>query len=226
MTSTCIPSREPIATGLEVFIAGIRQGPGYRLSIILQLPMQNNSLDPGLTNVTRSLAINAYLLWEVRDDESTNSWFESLEQRFCADRLSIFVSRLSQLIGTRILSVSSTSYKPYGASAALLVGQEQHFLAHLDASHIAAHSYFEASEQFGQFRLEIEISTCGSGHPQILIGEGLPNLAREDLDASSLRFEGYELDFHPAPERGGSYVELVRTGLRPVIDRAVNAMRK
>ncbi len=207
-------------------------------------------LNPNLTNITRSLAINAYQVWDQRNNESVECWFDELQEKFSAEKLSGFVTNLSRRIGARILSVSSAPYEPYGASAALLVGQEQHYLAHLDASHIAAHSYFEASDSFALFRLEIEISTCGSNSPQMLINDvlekscadflqldyrvrgavwnsgGGPNLAREELDHKALKFDGYTCEEYSSPGRGACYAELIRSDPGLPIRTAIEEMRK
>ena len=202
-----------------------------------------------LVNVTRSLAINAYQLREFSDYSSVEDWFHSLEQRFSVGRLSAFITLLGTMIGAKILNVSSAPYEPYGASAALLVGQEQHHLAHLDASHIAAHSYFDASDRVAQFRLEIEISTCGPGHPSSLIetvlketdadfaqldyrvrglvwnDDGEPDLAGDKLRLESLELADYEPVFQTSTGRSGCYVELTRVGLDREIGRLVELMK-
>ena len=201
-----------------------------------------------MRNVTRSLAINAYRFWDQTDGVSIERWFEDLEQQFSADRLSDLVTRLAQSIGAKILSLSSIPYEPYGASAALLVGQEQHHLAHLDSSHIAAHSYFDGNDHFGQFRLELEISTCGQAHPSNLIGtvveetmadfvqldyrirgliwreEGGPEVARGTLEAEAIQLEGFETSHAPDGANNSTYVELTRIGLRPSIRQRLEKM--
>jgi S-adenosylmethionine decarboxylase len=199
-------------------------------------------------NVTRSLAINAYQIRELDDRESIESWFRSLEEQFSVDQLSAFIIRLGTSIGAKILNVSTTPYEPYGASAALLVGQ-QHHIAHLDASHIAAHSYFDANDLRAQFRLEIEISTCGPGHPASLIESvlqqtdadfvqldyrvrglvwnenGEPNLAGDKLTPESLQLDGYKSAHMATTGRSGCYVELTRVGLPVTISRLVENMK-
>jgi S-adenosylmethionine decarboxylase len=206
-------------------------------------------VSPPLENVTRSLAINTYQLREFDDRQSVENWFHSLEQRFSVGRLSAFITMLGTSIGAKILNVSSTPYEPYGASAALLVGQEQHHLAHLDASHIAAHSYFDASDRVAQFRLEIEISTCGPGHPSSLIetvlketdadfaqldyrvrglvwrDNGEPALAGDKLPLEPLELLGYEPVVQTSTGRGGCYVELTRVGLNREAGRLVELMK-
>ena len=107
---------------------------------------------PYLTSVTRSLAVNVYQIRRGAYD-GMMQWFDELETRFDEKKLAEFVVYLGETVGAKVLNLSSTPYEPHGASAALLVGQKvdlessgsisQHQLAHLNASHIAAHSYFD-----------------------------------------------------------------------------------
>ncbi|MFT7686924.1 MAG: S-adenosylmethionine/arginine decarboxylase-like enzyme [Candidatus Azotimanducaceae bacterium] len=195
-----------------------------------------------LTSVTRSLAVNVYQLWDKSNDLSLPEWFENLENQHSADKLSTFVRQLGESVGAKILNLSTTSYEPFGASAALLVGQELSQLAHLDASHIAVHSYFDSSEEFGQFRLEVEISTCGVPKPIKLIADvvrhciadfvqvdfrtrgiswseqGLPVLAneimaKEDIDQMLLDVSDYQLIHSSSLSERSLYLELVRSEL-------------
>ena len=218
--------------------------------------MSNELTEPApLKNVTRSLAINTYQLYEFENRKAVEPWFRSFEKQFSVDRLSAFITTLGNAIGAKILNVSSTPYKPYGASAALLVaqdlvGQAQHQLAHLDASHIAAHSYFDAGKRVAQFRLEIEISTCGSAHPCSLIdtvlrktkadfvqldyrvrglawhADGEPDLAADQLTAEMCSAEGYESFFQSPAGRSGSYVELIRADLPDSLGQLIEKMRR
>ena len=200
-----------------------------------------------LSSVTRSLAVNAYLLRPVDGSNSVDDWFERLQSRFTEPRLANFLIYLGEAVGAKIINLSSTLYEPYGASAALLVAQEldesglhrkggRHDLAHLDASHIAAHSYFDCGDHFGQFRLEVEISTCGNTHPHKLVGDilaetgadfaqldyrtrgiswaldGRPRLARDDLKSAEFEFENYHTEIG-AIGRSGYYAELTKVGL-------------
>lgn len=167
-----------------------------------------------LTSVTRSLAINSYQFWHAKTDISLQQWFERLEAEHSVTNLSDFIRQLGHDIDAKILNLSSTSYEPFGASAALLIGQnlegsdkgdkkpsspkpsspkpsptEQSQLAHLDASHIAAHTYFDASERFGQFRMEIELSTCGAPTPEKLI-ESVVEYCKADFAQIDFRIRG------------------------------------
>ncbi|MFT5208810.1 MAG: S-adenosylmethionine decarboxylase [Flavobacterium sp.] len=206
-----------------------------------------------LTSVTRSLAINVYQFWERSNELRLPIWFEKLEEKYSEEILSTFVRQLGESVGAKILNLSSTSYEPYGASAALLVGQELSQLAHLDASHIAVHSYFDSSEQSGQFRLEVEISTCGVPKPTKLIAEviqhciadfvqvdyrvrgiswsevGQPVLSNhglnvEDLDEVLLEMPEYKLIHSSDMSARSSYMELKRRKLSSNIEKIIQGM--
>lgn len=206
-----------------------------------------------LTSVTRSLAINVYQFWDSSNELRLPIWFEQLEEKYSAEKLSTFVRQLGESVGAKILNLSSTSYEPYGASAALLLGQELSQLAHLDASHIAVHSYFDSSEQLGQFRLEVEISTCGVPKPTKLITEviercnadfvqidyrvrgiswsedGQPVLANhalnvEDLDQVLLETPEYKLMHSSNISARSSYMELMRRKLNSNVEEVIQGM--
>jgi len=206
-----------------------------------------------LTSVTRSLAINVYQLWDESNDLSLHQWFGNLEDQHSAEKLSAFVRHLGESVGAKILNLSSTSYEPFGASVALLVGQELSQLAHLDASHIAVHSYFDSSEQCGQFRLEVEISTCGVPKPTKLIADvvghcaadfmqvdyrtrgiswsekGQPSLVneamvKEDIDQMLLEVPEYQLRHSSGFGERSVYMELVRSDLDPNVEGIIDSM--
>ena len=48
-----------------------------------------------------------------------------------------------------------------------MIAQHVSALAHLDASHISTHTYFDLGDarHWSSFRLELEISSCGDIHP-------------------------------------------------------------
>ena len=198
-------------------------------------------VDNVLTSVTQSLALNAYQFCILEDVNQGSEWFEKLENEFSSLKLSGFVRSLGEAIGAKILNLSSTDYEPFGASAALLIGQQleveprgDEVLAHLDASHIAAHTYFESSDRYAQFRLEIEVSSCGGLSPIALIDdilneckadfaqidyrvrgirwtkEGSPELARETNELAALSIPGYDSVVLPSASQQSIYLELVR----------------
>jgi S-adenosylmethionine/arginine decarboxylase-like enzyme len=117
-----------------------------------------------LNSVTRTLAVNACQLEYESTPGLIEANFEATNSHFCADRLERLLNDIVTLLQAEVLGQSSTHYEPEGASATVLIGQGDATLFHLDKSHLAVHTYFEASEQssWGSFRCELELSTCGN----------------------------------------------------------------
>lgn len=94
-----------------------------------------------------------------------------VDEKYSAKRLSTILKEVTRIIGANILSVSEQDYDPLGASATVLVSEEQIFptgqVFHLDKSHISAHTYPESDERSGlcTFRVDIDVSTCGRVSP-------------------------------------------------------------
>lgn len=117
--------------------------------------------------VTHSLGVNFYFLAPPQPAADLVLWADRLDQQYSETRLELLIKKLSDELGARTMSFSSVSYDPHGASANLLIAQHVSALAHLDASHISTHTYFDVGDenQWSSFRLELEISTCGDTHP-------------------------------------------------------------
>ena len=117
-----------------------------------------------LNSVTRTLAVNACQLEYESTPGSIKKNFQATNSHFCADRLESLLNDIVALLQAEVLGQSSTHYEPEGASATVLIGQGDAALFHIDKSHLAVHTYFEASEQssWGSFRCELELSTCGA----------------------------------------------------------------
>ncbi len=114
-------------------------------------------------SVTRTLAVNACRLVEASSNDSIATAFADIDTKLNAKRLQSLLLDITRLLKAQVLGYSSTSYHPQGASAAVLIGQGESALVHLDKSHLAVHTYFEMDElsPWGSFRCELELSTCG-----------------------------------------------------------------
>lgn len=117
-----------------------------------------------LNSLTWTLAVNACRLEFESTSGSIKKSFAVTNSHFCAERLECLLNDIVTLLRAEVLGQSSTHYEPQGASATVLIGQGDAALFHLDKSHLAVHTYFEASEQssWGSFRCELELSTCGT----------------------------------------------------------------
>lgn len=116
-----------------------------------------------MNSVTWTLAVNAcWLEFESTPGSIANN-FDAINSHFCANRLEHLLRDIVKLLQAEVLGHSSAHYEPEGASATVLIGQGDAALFHLDKSHLAVHTYFEANDEssWGSFRCELELSTCG-----------------------------------------------------------------
>ena len=138
-------------------------------------------------SVTRTLAVSACLLVEESADVSIANAFAGIDAKMTAKRLQSLLLDIAGLLNAQVLGYSSTNYRPQGASAAVLIGQGESALVHLDKSHLAVHTYFEKDELscWGSFRCELELSTCGE----------LPVEKLLERVSSEFEFELFFLDY-------------------------------
>jgi len=195
--------------------------------------------------VTHSLGANFYTLAPPQSENDVLFWAEQIDQLYSETRLESLIRNLSDELGALTMSFSSVSYDPHGASANLLIAQHVSALAHLDASHISTHTYFELGDErrWSSFRLELEISTCGDVHPvDALSGlfehlnphfatidsrtrgtrtdaNGQISLAKDNRDIGKVRVKGYELN---AAKEGTAM--LVSCQNDPVIQKAISGL--
>ena len=197
--------------------------------------------------VTHSLGVNFYLLAPPQSVSSLSLWAENIDQTYSEQGLEKLIRKLSDDLGAQTMSFSAVSYDPHGASANLLIAQHVSTLAHLDASHISSHTYFDVGniERWSTFRLELEISTCGDIHPMSRLNElfhklkphfatvdsrsrgaetdseGLITLAGNGEISFELEIDGYDL--HLAKRGFGL---LVSRAIEPVIEGAITGILK
>jgi S-adenosylmethionine decarboxylase len=82
---------------------------------------------------------------------------------------------VTNIIQAKIVNISTQDYDPRGASVTILINEGHQqlenespgFVAHLDKSHITAHTYPENNSKTGisTFRVDIDVSTCGMISP-------------------------------------------------------------
>ena len=131
----------------------------------------------GFNNLRKLLSFSFYDFVVAVSEAEKASYADYLNQRFSARRVRGLLERISAIIDAEVLASSEQDYQPYGASALLLLSDEagsevrpgwvRSASAHLDKSHIAAHTYpdFAHPEGLLGFRVDIELSTCGEISP-------------------------------------------------------------
>jgi S-adenosylmethionine decarboxylase len=124
----------------------------------------------GFNNLTKSLSFNIYDICYARSKASQDDYLEYIDEEYNSEKLRSIVEEVTSIIQAKIVNISTQDYEPRGASVTVLIN-EGHFprdtLAHLDKSHIAAHTYPENHIETGiaTFRVDIDVSTCGMISP-------------------------------------------------------------
>lgn len=141
----------------------------------------------GFNNLTKTLSFNLYDICYAISPEHRREYIEYVDEEYNAERLTVILTDVANIIGATILNIAMQDYDPQGASVAILIAEEaeahfengidpdkespvslpEHAIAHLDKSHITVHTYPESHPDKGvsTFRADIDISTCGKISP-------------------------------------------------------------
>lgn len=126
----------------------------------------------GFNNLTKSLSFSLYKLHYLKNNQAHNdynaynAYNAYISKHFCADNLTILLTKICHAIGGNVLNVATQDYDPQGASATLMISEEaqpESLVAHLDKSHLCIHTYPDDNpcNNIAIFRADIELSTCG-----------------------------------------------------------------
>ena len=129
----------------------------------------------GFNNLTKSLSFNIYDICYARSKASQLDYLEYIDDVYNSEKLRSIAEEVTNIIQAKIVNISTQDYDPRGASVTVLINEGHHpvdnkdrtYLAHLDKSHIAAHTYPENNSVTGiaTFRVDIDVSTCGTISP-------------------------------------------------------------
>jgi S-adenosylmethionine decarboxylase len=128
----------------------------------------------GFNNLTKALSFNIYDICYARSKGSQEAYLEYIDEVYNSEKLRSIIEEVTSIIQAQIVNISTQDYEPRGASVAALINEGRRpddvaggALAHLDKSHIAAHTYPEHNTQTGMstFRVDIDVSTCGMTSP-------------------------------------------------------------
>jgi S-adenosylmethionine decarboxylase len=100
-------------------------------------------------------------------------YLEYVDEVYNSEKLRGILEEVTSIIEARIVNISTQDYDPRGASVTILINEGHNQLAsdgmvaHLDKSHITAHTYPENNTANGlaTFRVDIDVSTCGTISP-------------------------------------------------------------
>lgn len=155
---------------------------GFRGESFLDKSLPKLKLD-SFNNLTKTLSFNIYDICYARSFEAQKEYIAYVDEAYNSQRLTQILTDVAGIIGASILNIACQDYDPAGASAAMLVSEFQGkipldksehpgslpeaVVAHMDKSHLTAHTYPERHPDSGisTFRADIDISTCGKISP-------------------------------------------------------------
>ena len=127
----------------------------------------------GFNNLTKALSFNIYDVCYAKTAREQKDYIAYIDEQYNSQRLTNILTNLTDMIGAKVLNISSQDYEPQGASVTLLIaegsmipaGETQ--LAHLDKSHVTVHTYpeYHPETYLATFRVDIDVATCGEITP-------------------------------------------------------------
>jgi len=138
--------------------------------------MQNEKIKLyGFNNLTKSLSFNIYDVCYAKTQREQKDYIAYIDKQYNSERLTGILTHVAEMIGAKVLNISSQDYEPQGASVTLLVAESSMVparagdttVAHLDKSHITVHTYPEYHPEtcLATFRVDIDVATCGEITP-------------------------------------------------------------
>jgi len=158
----------------------------------------------GFNNLTKALSFNIYDVCYAKTKQEQREYIAYIDEQYNAARLTGILTQVADMIGARVLHISSQDYDPQGASVTMLISgpslpdmRGETTVAHLDKSHITVHTYPEhhPENSVATFRVDIDVSTCGEISPlntlDLLIGS-----FDSDIITMDYRVRGFTRDLH------------------------------
>ena len=161
----------------------------------------------GFNNLTKTLSFNIYDICYAKSRKHRDEYFDYIDQTYSARRLTDVLTEVANIIGATILNVATQKYDPRGASVTMLISEENAYsenivtdsspsvVAHLDKSHLTAHTYPESHPDGGisTFRADLDISTCGRISPLKALNYLIDSFD-EDIVILDYRIRGFTRD--------------------------------
>lgn len=147
--------------------------------------MENTLRLYGFNNLTKSLSFNIYDVCYAKSQRAQQDYISYVDEQYNSERLTNILYTVTEMIGARVLNVSSQDYEPRGSSVTFLIAEESQVIdgekrvpkkefpgnneivGHLDKSHVTVHTYpeFHPETSIATFRVDIDVATCGEITP-------------------------------------------------------------
>ncbi len=170
----------------------------------------------GFNILTKSLSFNIYDVCYAKTPREQRDYIKYIDKQYNSERLTKILTNVADMIGARVLNVSSQDYEPQGASVTILLADENMrlsktdepdmlnqqkqqsgdvILAHLDKSHITVHTYpeYHPETSIATFRVDVDVSTCGEITPLSTLDYLIGNFD-SDIITMDYRVRGFTRD--------------------------------
>ena len=163
----------------------------------------------GFNNLTKSLSFNIYDICYAKTEREQQDYIRYIDSQYNSERLTNILSRVTEMIGAKILNIAKQDYDPQGASVTLLVAEEAALesgeklpralrdtvVAHLDKSHVTVHTYpeYHPDTSIATFRVDIDVATCGTITPLQTLDYLISNFD-SDIITMDYRVRGFTRD--------------------------------
>jgi S-adenosylmethionine decarboxylase len=157
----------------------------------------------GFNNLTKSLSFNIYDVCYARSRREREDYIAYIDGQYNSERLTGILTRVTDMIGARVLNIASQDYEPQGASVALLIAEgsmadgrrPDTLLGHLDKSHVTVHTYpeYHPETAIATFRVDIDVATCGEITPLTTL-DYLISSFDSDIITMDYRVRGFTRD--------------------------------
>jgi S-adenosylmethionine decarboxylase len=132
----------------------------------------------GFNNLTKCLSFNLYDFFIARTAEERADYVRYIDEAYSSRRIAEIAKGICEIIDAEVMEISTADYDPHGASTLVLMSDLKapgsapavsaaQVHAHLNKSHICAHTYPDTKSPQGicSFRVDIDIATCGEISP-------------------------------------------------------------
>ncbi len=178
----------------------------------------------GFNNLTKALSFNIYDICYAQTQREQKDYIAYIDRQYNSERLIKILTNVTDMIGAKVLNISSQDYEPQGSSVTLLIAEGSMIpagdttVAHLDKSHITVHTYPEYHPEtcLATFRVDIDVATCGEITPLSTL-DYLIGSFDSDIITMDYRVRGFTRDM------GGHklFMDHRVTSIRDYIDEAI-----
>ena len=78
----------------------------------------------GFNNLTKALSFNIYDICYAKTQREQRDYINYIDEQYNSERLTGILTKVTEMIGARILNISSQDYDPQGASVTILIAEE------------------------------------------------------------------------------------------------------